>query len=409
MTPAEIQIQFLNAAASGDLKTVAIMIAAKIIPSSNVLYYAVLNKRVQVARRLLEGHQFTAAALGRSLCAALETKQDSLALRLIQEGADPNATQGLLRRPALLLAIENGFTEIAEELLKRKADPNSHDIPVGATLLGTPVGKTALMTAAAKGNVGMVKRLLIAGANPALKGSDGRVASDNVPKSKKGAEVASVLKEWRIEDRPKERDQHLSLSTGLGKPPASWTGALAWLEQHIEAPRTTKARHETLVMFPLRLEVAQSLAGHKPMKADQHEGLEAYLAGLERVKQVMAEVRASWFLQFTVEDGALLCGVPIADKWKVLALFTTACANYGVSHSALVKFLRSLEKEHSFELVECDETSVGGCFNGKLKDPQKIARMLFSFCPFVAESDGGDLKRFAKSLERSRHFKIWWD
>ena len=290
MNSAEIQIRFLNAAASGDLKTIASMIAAKVAPSSNVLYYAVLNKRALVVRRLLEGHQFTAAALGRSLCAALETKQDSLALHLIEVGADPNATEGLLRSPALLLAIENGFTEIAEELLERRADPNAHDIPVGASLLGTPVGKTALMAAATKGNVAMVKRLLIAGADPTLRGSDGKTAFDKVPKGKIGAEVTSVLKDWSEEGSHKERFQHLSPSTRLGKPPTSWAEALAWIEQRIEATRRTKARHEILVVLPFRLEVAQSFARQKPSKAGQRESLEAYLAGLECVKQVLTEV-----------------------------------------------------------------------------------------------------------------------
>lgn len=52
---------------------------------------------------------------------------------------------------------------------------------------------------------------------------------------------------------------------------------------------------------------------------------------------------------------------------------------------------------------------MAGRFQGKLTRPEKVAQRLFEFCPFVAEDDGGSVKRLAKSLAKSGYFKICWD
>ena len=93
----------------------------------------------------------------------------------------------------------------------------------------------------------------------------------------------------------------------------------------------------------------------------------------------------------------------------MLGAFKTACANFGVTSTDLLKFLKSLDADHPFELVECDFSSMAGRFQGKLTRPEKVAQRLFEFCPFVAEDDGGCVKRLAKSLATSGYFKIWWD
>lgn len=108
-------------------------------------------------------------------------------------------------------------------------------------------------------------------------------------------------------------------------------------------------------------------------------------------------------------DDAFLCGLRRGDKWKLLGAFKTACANFRVTSTDLLRFLKSLDADHPFELVECDFNSVAGRFQGKLTQPEMVAKRLFEFCPFVAEDDGGSVKRLVKSLARSGYFKIWWD
>ena len=108
-------------------------------------------------------------------------------------------------------------------------------------------------------------------------------------------------------------------------------------------------------------------------------------------------------------NDAFLSGLRRGDKWKVLGAFKTSCANFGVTPTDLLKFLKSLDADHPFELVECDFNSVAGRFQGKLARPEEVAQRLFEFCPFVAEDDGGIVKRLAKSLATSGYFKIWWN
>ena len=97
-----------------------------------------------------------------------------------------------------------------------------------------------------------------------------------------------------------------------------------------------------------------------------------------------------------------------SSKMSVQA-FKTACSNFGVTSADLLKFLKSLDADYPFELVECDSSSMAGRFQGKLTRPEKVAHRLFEFCPFVAEDNGGSVKRLAKSLATSGYFKIWWD
>jgi hypothetical protein len=143
--------------------------------------------------------------------------------------------------------------------------------------------------------------------------------------------------------------------------------------------------------------------------AGVHNPFAVYRAALAAVQRNGLAIGAVWFLQFETAEGAFLCGLPRADKWKVLKIFKTACINYGVTHAALVKFLKALDADHGFELVECDPSVVSGRFIDPLKNANETARRLARFCPFVAEEDGGDLKQFARALAKTRYFKLWWD
>jgi ankyrin repeat protein len=85
---------------------------------------------------------------------------------LLEKGAEVDAKDES-GRTALLYASSGSFAETVELLLKKGAAVNTQ---------GTLEGFTALMTAAAEGQVKVVRLLLAHGADPALKDADGDTA-----------------------------------------------------------------------------------------------------------------------------------------------------------------------------------------------------------------------------------------
>lgn len=265
------------------------------------------------------------------------------------------------------------------------------------------------MEAAETGNAEIVRLLLEAGADPWIKGVENKTAYDLVAKRKGREAVAKLLSDWMQRHPSKASSPFSSKALDLKTPFASWAEAVQRLEEITSAQPSPHPQAKAITRLPLSLSVATSMTGQEADGKSRQKPLEAYRKAVNLVQTLSGQLDATWFLQFEPVQGAFLCGFPKADKWKVLGAFKTACANFGVTHSALLKFLKSLDAEQPFDLVECDSISVGACFRGRLDQPDQVARTLVGFCPFVAEDEGGSVKRFAKALAKTRHFKIWWD
>jgi len=265
------------------------------------------------------------------------------------------------------------------------------------------------MEAADKGNREMVSLLLDAGADPWLKGVENQTAYELNAKRSGRKDIAAVLSAWMAQHPATVTSPSTSKTLDLETPFASWEDARARLAKITGAKETPHPQARTIIRFPVTLELATMMVRQDSAKKSRFQALEIYRQALRAVQRLSVKLDAVWFVQFEPVLGAFLCGLANADKWKVLGVFKTACVNFGVTHAALLKFLKSLDAKQPFELIECDSTSLGGHFVGKVKNLEQIANLLFDFCPFVAEDDGGKVKRFAKTLARTGHFKIWWD
>lgn len=107
--------------------------------------------------------------------------QTNMALQLLAKKADPRALDQL-QKNAMTYAAGEGHTDIVTLLLTSGVDPNAvyhNDL-------------TALMWAAGFGKTATVKALLAAGANPLLKDNRGKTAED-IAREQKFSETAQVL------------------------------------------------------------------------------------------------------------------------------------------------------------------------------------------------------------------------
>lgn len=133
--PQELGLALIEAAQSGDENTVKALIKALTEKGADLNFNATYSQEP-------------------ALIWATRKSRPKIVSLLLEAGADPNI-EGKARRTPLMWAAT---TEVAEELLKYKADPNKQDM----------FGETALMAAAWR-NTPALAPLLAAGANPNTK------------------------------------------------------------------------------------------------------------------------------------------------------------------------------------------------------------------------------------------------
>ena len=405
MAVTEADLKILNFVRSEDFESIKSLIDKGAKIPTGALFSAASGGRVKILDLLLATGQFTQQDLDDALYGALESCRSAAAERLLVAGASPRCKGGLEETPVLILALRHNLLDLCKRLLKSGADPNSFSVPWAARLLGTPVGETALMVAASAGHPEIVRLLLEVGSDPWVIGAKGMTALDLVARRKGRETVAKILAEWMNKHPQTSASPPPPLKLKLSAPFTSWHDAVRQLEEATSGKGTPHPQAKSVIRFPLSLEVATVLAG----KAAGGKPFDNCRNALATVQNLSVNLDASWFLQFEPGQGAFLCGLAKGDKWKVLGAFKTACANFGVTHASLLKFLKSMDAEQPFDLVECDFNSVGGRFRGMLPRPEETAQRLFEFCPFVAEDEAGSVKRLAKKLAKSGDFKIWWD
>jgi hypothetical protein len=404
MPVSKADLDFLAAVRRRDCAAVAKHLSQRRNLPKGALSTAASTGQMRLTNLLLSKKTFCQTELDYALHTAVENGRWIMAERLLASGGNHSARKGLTKTPLLSVVAGKGNLEFVQRLLALGADPNLYDVPWSAALLGTPIGRTVLMVAAEKGQVEIVRTLLKAGADPWLKGVENKTAYDLVAKRRGREPVAALLSEWMQKHPQTPASPPAPKVLDFKTPFASWDDAVRRLEQAASGKGAPHPQAKAVKRFPLSPDVAAAVAGEAGGKP-----LETYRNALATVQTLSAKLGTIWFLQFETVQGALLCGLPKADKWKVLGAFKTACANYGVTHAAMLKFLKALDAEQQFDLVECDFSSVGGHFRGKLSRPDKVAQRLFEFCPFVAEDAGGSVKRFANTLAKTGYFKIWWD
>ena len=123
-----------------------------------------------------------------------------------------------------------------------------------------------------------------------------------------------------------------------------------------------------------------------------------------------AKLDAWIFLRLRMSEGPQLCLMNHADQWDVLRHHGTAGANYGVTHRALVTFLKRLDVRNRFRIHECDSGAVGCTLvqRPEASMARELAKQLADFCPFALEPHGDSVTKLASAICRTRRFKLWW-
>jgi len=114
-------------------------------PDEAQLIAAIQDQKQDVIEKLLKKPLYVNANNGEALLNAVIAGDSKLVQTLVEKGADPNLSDGRI----LEFAIENNHADIAGFLLDHSADPNAH----------------ALYYAVAKGNIPLIEKLILKGAD----------------------------------------------------------------------------------------------------------------------------------------------------------------------------------------------------------------------------------------------------
>lgn len=154
------------------------------------LFWAVSGGNLEIARLLLDAGARVAAE-SKAGSSSLHSAASHLDLPMINLLLEHDGSVALnwfdeIDATPLMCAIRNGSVVIARRLIEAGADVNAcHATEMGGNL-GIVYGYTALIDAAAEGNLEMVKLLVKAGANPTLMGWMGVTPLDKAEGRKRG-------------------------------------------------------------------------------------------------------------------------------------------------------------------------------------------------------------------------------
>lgn len=406
---AQIELQIF--AGRNDIRNVKRMLDSGVEPSLGALSIAASSGYEEIFSLLLKTGNFSKKELGKILIFTADTNQLSIARILLAKGADPNAGTGhSLFRPVLLVAAEKGFTTYVKMLLEHKANPNAHDMPFSSDLLGIRINQTALMAAANKGRLEIVRLLLEAGADSSIKGIKGKTAYELIANRKNRQDIAKLLLNWQ-KGKPTQAKKSKAATPTKSSPKnkaSNWKEALALLKEFCGSKPTPHQFSKKIQAFSLSAQQAKDIFRRTKQSALEVLSTHDYDEVLKLAVEMCSAVEASVFLTY---DGgkAQICIAPWKDKFKTITAIKTGSANYGVTTKSLVSTLKKIDALGPFELCECGSKSVSGRFIPPIKHEKKLATVLIDLCPMILEDHAGKNEKLEQAIKCKRRFQLWWD
>lgn len=170
MNPLTDKANLLQPDEAKELRRVQILVKTSPDLAGQELANAAASGYLQVVRWLLEQKVATLSGLNSALYNAVESGHMAIAELLLNSGAEVNFLFSTRQETILNRAVKKGFHNLAQFLLKNKANPNAYPVNYGRSLLATPLFSAIYVSAE------MTRLLLQNGADPNARDSDGYTA-----------------------------------------------------------------------------------------------------------------------------------------------------------------------------------------------------------------------------------------
>jgi hypothetical protein len=106
-------------------------------------------------------------------------------------------------------------------------------------------------------------------------------------------------------------------------------------------------------------------------------------------------------------DAILL--LPTRDQFEVVRAVGTNGLNYEIGNARVLRWLRDLHRTHPFVVTEAGLDYVAGRFARPVRDPGRLARRFFRFCPDIVWQGTDTVAALADELRASQTLYCWWD
>lgn len=102
--------------------------------------------------------------------------------------------------------------------------------------------------------------------------------------------------------------------------------------------------------------------------------------------------------------------VALRDQFAVVQLVGTNGANFDLSTTDVIAWLKALDRDAPFVLTGIGYDHIEGRFLRPVgADADSLAKRLHSFCPDVVDQGTGSVKELANEIGRLNTFFCWWD
>lgn len=275
-------------------------------------------------------------------------------------------------------APESDVLKIVELLLKSGADPN----------LGN---QKPLAEAAFKGGPTVVKALLAAGADPNHRSVHGQTALET-------AEMMNRHENAKV------------LSDVTNAAPAPEAEAPEFKATYAPTPDLSKGLKKK--GFLKLLTTLETQCGAAPEERENHVEF-AVVSSSVTTEQLQEEaLRSEAFLcecTGSLEQPKRVAVLP-SPRWQdALAVFQTNGINCDLASQDIIDWLEECEKTQPFRIITVSHDLVGGEFLSKVKNPSKLARRIYDFCPDTVDQGFGEVEELAADLKANGKFFFWWD
>jgi ankyrin repeat protein len=350
---------------------------------------------------------------------AVATGDLEIVAALLDAGADPDA-QAADGSTALILAAGEGRTDICQRLLAAGASVDRFGEPgITASHVRGTLGKSewltfqplsAVMRAAAAGHLETVRLLIASGADVNARDAVGNTALLQAAWGGHWPVVEGLREAGALID-----DRNRDFLKALDFPERARQPGFQEAAEHVAALCRSAPRpvEETPGAVCFELPFQGRYEALLPEWEDE------FKAEWEARHQISAEIeeRASDFCRqrdchlirsHFRDDGYTLVLLPAPDKYAVIAAFGTEAVNYNLDTTAIMNWLRELERVHPFHLTGCSSDMIEGRFLTAVQDAESLARRMEDFCPDLVGQVVDSLEEVVGVLAE-RRFHFWWD
>jgi ankyrin repeat protein len=349
-----------------------------------------------------------------TLCGAARCNDVTAVKTMLAEGADLEARERELT--PLTIAAERGHVAIFHLLLEAGAEP---------AVRGSN-GVDLLTLAAASGEPGICRSLLARGLD--VNGSDtaGKLGSPLCQAAYEGhVEVVQLLLEAGAEAGARGRFRYAALryAEDSHAPPERKTRVIALLSgRGPRAPQLTFAARPAAAdgarTGPIRLDAAMSALADVlgrpgkpwPRRRGVYQFIKKDVAAIARAREA-AQAHGCLLVGASPPrpgEAQLLLLFPTDDAFAVIRACGTRAVNRGLDNDAIIAWLRELARDHPFHLTGCGFDFVSGNFSSPVgKSAAALAARLLTICPGLM-SEAPQLA-LAGEIQRNNAFLMLWD